>query len=185
MKKSLIISILMLFSTLGLAQITKGDIQLGGSVAFFKTEFPDYDRAALFITPRAGLFVSDLTSVGLIIGYGRTGSNGSNSNSFQFGIYGRFHKMIIENFYLYLQPSVSLGTSHSNVLPEQETNTFNVGIAPGMSYFLSPKFALEMKVGTLSYDRSVLKNSGAENKSEIYRLNLNNVSLGFSYFIKK
>ncbi|MFT6055495.1 MAG: hypothetical protein ACJAS3_000792 [Roseivirga sp.] len=174
MKKSLITSILMLFSTLGFAQITKGDIQLGGSVAFIKTEFPDYDRAALFLRPRAGLFVSDLTSVGLIIGYGWNDSNGSSSNSFQFGIYGRFHKMIIENFYIYLQPSVSVGTS-----------SFNVGIAPGMSYFLSPKFALEMNVGTLSYDRTVQKNSGVENKSEQYRFNLNNVSVGFSYFIKK
>lgn len=189
MKKSLLISVLLLFSTLGFAQITKGDIQLGGNLGFYKYQSKDNDYSSLTISPRGGLFVSDLTSVGLILDYGSDKSTGLNSFFFGFGVYSRFHKMVTDNFYIFLQPSASIGTgsSENGANPDTDVNTFNISIAPGMTYFLSPKFALGMNVGSLGYSSSTNKSSGVETKSEQYRLNLNlnSVSLGFSYFIKK
>ncbi|MFT6055494.1 MAG: hypothetical protein ACJAS3_000793 [Roseivirga sp.] len=189
MKKSLLIMALMLFSTLGFAQITKGDIELGGNVGFYKFQYPDNDYSSFTIAPRGGLFVSDLTSVGIILDYGSSKSNGFNSFFFEFGVYSRFHRMVTDNFYIFLQPSVSIGTgsSENGANPETDLNRFNISIAPGMTYFLSPKFALGMNVGSLYYSSSTNKNSGVETKSNQYglNLNLNSVSLGFSYFIKK
>lgn len=189
MKKSLLILALMLFSTLGFAQITKGNIQLGGSVAFFNTAFPDFKRANLFLRPRAGIFVSDLTSVGIKLQYSMAETNGFNSYSFEFGVYSRFHKMVSEKLYIYFEPSVSIGKgSDENITgSDTETNNFAIQVAPGMTYFISPKIALEMNLGALFYTTSKRDQPSGEITTNNYGLNLNlsTVSLGFSYFIKK
>lgn len=178
----------MLFSTFGFAQITKGDIQLGGSVAFFNTEFPDFDRANLSLRPSAGIFVSDLTSVGIKLQYSISESNGLNSYSFDFGLNSRFHKMVSENLYLFVEPSVSIGRSSDENITgsDTKTNNFAIQVAPGMSYFISPKIALEMSLGSLFYTTSKRDQPSGEITTNNYglSLNLSTVSLGFSYFIK-
>jgi hypothetical protein len=188
MKRLVLAMALLMVSTLSFAQITKGDIQLGGNAGFNKIKSGSFERSQFTLAPRAGLFVSDLTSVGLTIGYSSTDSNGTNSNLFQFGVYSRFHKMVAENFYIYLQPSLTLGTGSvkSENAPDIDTSTFNIGIAPGVTYFLSPKFALEMSLGSLAYNLTKDSNSTIESKTENYglNLNLNTITLGFSYYIK-
>ena len=188
MKRLVLATALLLVSTLSFAQITKGDIQLGGNVGFSKTKIGSFETSQFTLSPRAGLFVSDLTSVGLTIGYSSTESNGLNSNLLQFGVYTRFHKMVADQFYIYLQPSLAFGTGseENGNAPDTDVSSFNIGIAPGMTYFLSPKFALEMNFGSLAYNSTTNKNSGVESKRENYglNLNLNTITLGFSYYIK-
>lgn len=182
MTKSLIVIVLMLFSAIGFAQIIKGDIQLGGSMGFSGGNGSSSFRLA----PQAGLFVSDLTSVGLTISYN---GNMSNSNRFRFGVYSRFHKKVVDNFYFYLQPSISYltGSSESGNSLSSELSILDIGIAPGVTYFLSPKFALGMNIGSLSYNSTTNKSGGVATKREEFSLlmNLNSASFNISYFIKK
>jgi hypothetical protein len=179
MKKSLLIITLMLFSTLGFAQITKGGIQLGGSVGFSGGNGSSSFRLA----PQAGLFVTDLTSVGLTMSYS------SNSNFFGFGVFSRFHKKVVENFYFYLQPSISYlkGSSESGNSLGSELSILDIGIAPGVTYFLSPKFALGMNIGSLNYNSTTNESGGVKTNREEFTLfmNLNSASFNISYFIKK
>uniref|UniRef100_UPI0040471CC7 outer membrane beta-barrel protein n=1 Tax=Roseivirga sp. TaxID=1964215 RepID=UPI0040471CC7 len=188
MKRLVLATALLMMSTLSFAQITKGDIQLGGMVNFSKVEAPGFERSNFTLTPRAGLFVSDLTSVGITTGFTSSKLNGAKSNLFQFGVYTRFHKMVAEQFYIYLQPSLAFGTGSAETGngPDADITSFNIGIAPGMTYFLSPKFALEMNFGSLAYNSTTNEISGVENKTENYGLNLNfdTITLGFSYYIK-
>lgn len=188
MKRLVLATALLLVSTLSFAQITKGDIQLGGAINFNKVESPLNDFSNFSIIPRAGFFVSDLTSVGITTGFTSSKLNGAKSNLFQFGVYARFHKMVADQFYIYLQPSLAFGTGseENGNAPDTDVSSFNIGIAPGMTYFLSPKFALEMNFGSLAYNSTTNKNSGVESKRENYglNLNLNTITLGFSYYIK-
>ena len=182
MKKSLLIIALMLFSTLGFAQITKGDIQLGGSVGFSGANGSSSFRLA----PQAGLFVTDLASVGLAISYN---GNMSNSNFFRFGVFSRFHKKVVDNFYFYVQPSINYltGSSESGNPLGSKLRILDIGIAPGVTYFLSPKFALGVNLGSLNYNSTTNESGGLETNREEFTLlmNLNSASFNISYFIKK
>ena len=61
-------------------------------------------------------------------------------------------------------------------------NGFNIGFAPGISYFLSSNFALEATVGVVNYSTTKEDVSGAESTDNFnIGLNLNNVALGLVY----
>ena len=65
---------------------------------------------------------------------------------------------------------------------EYEANGFNIGLAPGVSYFVSSNFALEASIGLLSYDTTKPDFDGAESTDTFdLNLNLNNISLGLVY----
>ena len=197
--RKLILACIALFTVvLAEAQIEKGDIQLGGSVQYVSTENGGIDQSTLIISPQAGLFVSPTTSIGLILAFnsqtfpGLNQNNGQlvdlTSNLFQFGAYARFHKPVADNFYLFLQPSVRFGSGSTEQInnPDVDVNTFGINASPGMTYFLSPKFALEMTVGNIGYGSQTADINGTEQKTNnfVFNMNLAQVGLGLNFFIK-
>lgn len=172
-------------STVGFAQIQKGDVQLGGNAGFLKSDTGNSEQTTFTLAPKAGFFLSDLTSLGFTLAYQNREVNNSNSNLFQIGAYSRFHKMVSEQFYLYLQPSLSFGFG-KNDGTNADITTFDIGITPGMTYFLSPKFAVEMNVANLFYrsEKEEVANNEQTNKIYGLNMNLNSIMLGFSYYIK-
>jgi len=198
MRKLILVCCALFIAALTQAQIEKGDVQLGGSINFNSNDFEAFDNSALRIQPQVGLFVSSTTSVGLTVGFTSIQNtlidqNSGNpveltNNLFVFGTYARFHKPVVENLYLFLQPSVLLGTGENEFSTPQtgDINTFNVGLAPGITYFLSPKFALELNFGGLSYNRSKADLNGNETTLTNFSLNMSlaNVGVGMSFYIK-
>lgn len=173
-------------STLAFGQIQKGDIQLGGSLNYSKFETGNQEATNFRLTPRAALFLSENTSLGLSLGYEDLTNGGSESNQFFFGVYARFHKSVSDKFYLFLQPDISFGTGSTTPFGSQELdlNSFNFNIMPGMMYFFSDKIAIDMTFGGLFYT-----NTEAEGTPEITRyglnMNLSTVSLGASIYLRK
>lgn len=199
MRKLILLCGALFMGTLVQAQIQKGDIQLGGTIAFNSSEVGDFENNAFRILPQAGLFVSDLTSIGLIVGYSSTSMDVFNpvnssisevtNNNFQFGAYARFHKSVVDNLYLFLQPSVLFGTGENEfgAPTPGDTNSFNVALSPGITYFLSPKFALELNLAGINYSSTNI-DAGGGNEADInnftFGLDLANVGLGLNFYIR-
>ena len=190
-----IIIITMLMAGAVQAQIQKGDVQLSGNVFWRVEDQALVDVSYLTLRPSAGLFLSDKTSLGLMLGfrnYSREFDLGSptelDENSFQYGIYTRFHKNLGEKFYFFLQPSVMLGSGEtkSDDITVRETNTFEIGLAPGLTYFLNDKWALEVIIAGLHYDRIKSDENGTEQTVTGFDLSLNlaNVGFGLSFYIR-
>ncbi len=198
MRKTLLFSIGLIMAGMLQAHIQKGDIQLGGSVSFSSQEFSGQDRNFFSIAPRAGFFLSDLTALGFATSFTTTTNTFTDTqgnevdltnNLFQFGVFMRFHKTVIDNLYLYLEPGINIGTG-KNDLPnggESDISAFIVSVSPGMTYFLSDKFALEMRFGSLAYNRQKMEFTGGEITDNAFGLSmsLQNVGLGLNYFIRK
>lgn len=198
MRKLILVCCALFIAALTQAQIEKGDVQLGGTINFNSNDFENFDNSAFRIQPQAGLFVSSTTSIGLTVGFTSIQNTQFDQNSgnpveltnnlFVFGTYARFHKSVVENLYLFLQPSVLLGTGENEFSAPQsgDINSFNVGLAPGITYFLSPKFALELNFGGLSYNRSKADLNGNETTLTNFNLNMSlaNVGVGMSFYIK-
>lgn len=198
MKKLTIILTLLFFTGIAKAQIQKGDIQLGGAIGINSNKTGDNKFNYFNFSPRAGFFVSDKTSIGITTGFSTTNrdvfqvSTGTIveqiENQFQIGVYSRFHKSLGENFYIYLQPSFGFG-SGKNKTDGSETsssNSINLQLMPGITYFMSDKFALEMNIGNLNYSNIKREAPGFEETTDNFNLNLNlsAFTLGLSYYIK-
>ncbi len=169
---------ILLVSTLGFAQIQKGDIQITGNVGYNKTrpyitQVVTRETSRITISSKAGVFLSETTSLGGILGF--SSLKPQDLTIFNVGAYARFHKPVVENFYLYLEPSFSYGFSNSN----GTYDTIDAKLSPGMTYFMSPKFALDMNSGMIGYAKNT---NGVENYS--FNLNLANITLGASFYIR-
>lgn len=198
MRKLILICGALFIGALAQAQIQKGDIQLGGTVSFNSNELGDLDNESFSILPQAGLFVSDLTSIGVIIGYnsnsntvfdqGTGNLEDVKNNLFVFGAYARFHKSVVDNLYLFLQPALRFGTGENEFAAPAvgDINSFNIGLSPGITYFLSPKFAIEMNLGGVSYNRNTFDVNGNETTSNNFNFNLDlaSLGLGLNFYIR-
>ena len=197
MRKLLLLGVALLLSTLSFAQIAKGDVQLGGTVSWNQTD-NGFETTRLTILPNAGLFISPTTSLGLSLGVSNLKTPAFDQqtnaivdrkeNQFLVGAFARFHKPVSDNFYLFLQPSIAFGFGNLEVGDSElaDINSIGINLAPGLTYFLSPRFALELSVNAFNY--SQLKFEGDQLNSELedygIDLNLSNVNLGINFFIK-
>lgn len=190
MRKSILMSAMLLMSAMAFAQIEKGQVQLSGNLLINNSENNFDERTNFNITTRAGYFISDKTSLGLSLGFNSSKSENtigsSDSNIFSIGAYARFHKPMVDNFYLFLQPGFSFGSgSTENGANTSDINTASVGISPGAIYFLSPKIALEMTMGSLQYSQFKETTNGNEVTTKNFGLNLNltGFALGVSFYL--
>lgn len=198
MRKLILLCTALFVGSMCFAQIEKGNIQLGGNVEFTSNDNGGNDYSLITVAPRAGLFLSNTTSLGLQLGYSSisrdlliTGSGTtteSTTSQFLFGTYARFHKSLADNFYLYLQPSLGFGTGKTEVdgTKVADVSSFNIGIAPGLTYFLSPRFALEATWGAINYASTELEGQGVSETNSTFNIGLDlaNIGFGLSYYIK-
>ncbi|WP_422006715.1 outer membrane beta-barrel protein [Roseivirga pacifica] len=182
MKKLILAITFLSFFSLANAQIQKGDIQVGGTVSYSHSTTSGIEVDNFNFSPRAGLFLSDLTSVGIQLGYSNNKYGGITNTAFEVGVYSRFHKLIADNFYLFYQPSLSLSFQEfeSNDGTKTESDAINIGFSPGVSYFFSSKFAAEATVGRVYFSRDLT------NDTSDYGIGLNfdSISFGFSYYFR-
>ena len=167
---------------------SRGNIFLSGSVGYGSDEGFDGTKVNEFnVSPKAGYFVTDNIAVGLSLGYtnGKTEEDGAEDikiNEFEVGAFGRYYFTPASQFSIFGELGVGYGTiKQEQGDAEAKYNGFNVGLAPGVSYFISKNFALEATVGLLGY-KSV-KNDDTDAKADNFDLGLNlgDVNFGLVY----
>lgn len=181
MKKTLLLFAMVLVSTMAFGQIQKGDIRLGGNLSLSKSDFNNGSNGTRFaISPQASLFLSETASLGLALGYSNQKINGQESDLFTYGAFARFYRSMGEKFYLYLQPGITLGTGNSS---GTDISTFGFNATPGIAYFLSDKFSVDMNIGGFFYNSQ--DTGGADTKNYGFNFNLSGFTLGASIFLRK
>lgn len=206
--KRILFSVAALFAvTIAIAQestsegrgFAKGDAFISGAVGFGKTTTGDVSQSQFTIAPRVGFFVSDNIALGLELGYVSTTSDVGEydpflgeysyevkNNTFAIGGFARYYSTPANDFSFFGQLSVAYASSKREVsLPgttADKANGFNIGLAPGISYFISDNFALEATIGLLSYNTAKPDYEGAESTDTFnIGLNLNNINIGATY----
>lgn len=180
MKKSILLLAMVLMSTVAYGQIQKGDVQLGGNLSYISSETGNFETNTFSITPRASLFISENTSLGLTLGFTNQKINQTESNLFTYGAFARFYKNIAENFYVFLQPGITFANGESN---GNDTSQFSFNLTPALAYFVSEKIALEMNVGGLFYNRQ--ETASVDSNSYGLNINLTGLTVGASILLRK
>lgn len=188
------------------AQIQKGDVLIGGSLFISNTTLENAQPSSLEansfnFSPRAGLFLSEKMSLGLIIGYDRDKIENSNvgvpntttENLFTFGAYMRNYKSLSEKFFFYLQTSILIGTGNAdvvvnNAIQEADRGAFGIEIQPGVSYFFTDRLSLDVSIFQLGYTDQTTELASANINQETSRFfisgGLNSVGVGLSWFLR-
>ena len=184
-----------------------GDMFISGSVVFGTQKTGEEKTTNFNVIPRAAYFLTDNIAVGVQIGFTHTKNENTTfvppavidtenkTNAFTAGAFARYYVTPASKFSLFGQLGVNYVTRKTEnstatqtggvtttVSTDDKTNGFNIGFAPGMSYFLSDSFALEATFGVLEYNTSKPDADGAESTDQFnIGLNLSNINLGLIY----
>jgi len=206
---------LLITTTSLMAQGHKGVSLLEGSLNFLgsnsklkagSTEQDQYDSKRISISPRIGFFTSEslLLGVGLTYQYSEAYSwNGNISsisqsktnNMFYVNPYLTKFSQIKNKLFFTTTLNLKLGYGENAVGESTDLNEsyildLGIGLIPGITYFISDKWALKTSLGELYYAYIVDTPSGSPDLKYInnnYGLNfrLNTFTIGFQYVMGK
>lgn len=176
----------------GTAGFAKGDVFASGSLGYNSRKTGEDKYTRFGVMPRVGYFVSDKIAVGAQIGYSSTEStfyngmewNERTTNAITAGLFARYYGTPGKTFSFF-------GQLHANYNSEKteyedggdaKTNGFDIGVMPGISYFVSDHIALEATFGALGYGTSKPDADGAESTNSFnLNLDLASVGIGITY----
>ena len=172
---------------------SKGSVFVSGGFGYSSTEFANVKTTNFAFTPRVGYFASKNIAIGLAVGNNSIKSvNGSNRvakiNEFSVGAFGRYYFTPDSKFSVFGELGFNINSSKNTVTQpfnpdfKSKSNGFGVAFAPGISYFLSKKFAMEATWGILGYESFKEDTPNATtNTAFALGLNLSNINLGLVY----
>jgi hypothetical protein len=189
-----------------IAQINKGDLQLGGGISFGRTEAgvsPTNSRSSEFtIRPSVGFTVNENRVVGIRGSYWKNSfKNNPNPDyknySYTAGVFYRRYHPLGKVFYLFADAGADYGRSKfDNSYPAgttnfQERTSAALSLFPGITYVAGKHFHLELAMNnlvSLSYfsEKTAYTTSSGTSYNETNNLNLGinasaigNLSVGF------
>ena len=164
----------------------KGDKYLSGMIGYNSASNSDNSKSKKFeVSPRFGYFINDFVAVGGRLGYSQnTGKNSSgdkiiDNTAFTIEAFGRYYLLPGSRFSLFGELGVGFGSIKN--INKNKTNGVNVGVTPGLSYFINQHFAVEFAIGVLSYE--TVKRDGASGSTDNFSVgvDLENINFGFIY----
>lgn len=152
---------------------TKGDVFASGSIGYGSEKTGENKNNVFTFSPKAGYFVTNNIAVGVKLGFtsGKDteqvgpASIETKTNTFEAGAFGRYYFTPASQFSFFGELSAGFNSSKTEIegVPgESKSNGFNVGVAPGISYFVSNNIALEATFGLLGYKTNKPDVDGAE-----------------------
>lgn len=182
--------------TTGTTGFSEGDVFMTGSVGFGSQKYGDAKTNQFTIAPKAGYFVTSNIALGAQIGYtsatetevvgGPFGpvTADTDTNTFTVGVFGRYYFTPARNFSFFGQLGVDYATAKSETegIPgENKADGFNVGLAPGISYFVSDHIALEATFGLLGYNTVKVDGDSESTNSFEIGADFTNIQFGIVY----
>ncbi len=165
----------------------KGDMFVSGMVGYSSVSHPDDSKEHNFnITPRFGYFLNDFIAVGGKLGYGiQTQKNSSgdkvvDNTTLGFEVFGRYYLLPGSKFSVFGE--VDLGYGFTRDIHHDWSNGINVGLLPGLSYFVGRHVALEASFGILSYNSVSI--DGQSGSTDNFKVGLNLEDINFGIIIK-
>lgn len=181
-------------TTEGGAGFKSGDMFISGAIGFGSEKEGDNKVTQFELSPKAAYFVTNNIAVGLQIGFTSRKAEDSNgitttetkTNTFGAGAFGRYYLTPANRFSFFGQVGLGFTTSKTEYdtpgTPEDKDNGFNIGVAPGISYFVSDNLALEATFGILGYNTTKPDFDGAESTDQFnIGLNMSDINFGIVY----
>lgn len=163
----------------------KGDVFMAGSIGVGSTKTGDNKSTDFTIAPSAAIFLTDNIALGARIAYSSSKAENAiadtmDASSVEFGVFGRYYATPASDFSLFAELGVAYGTVEDN-LADTTDKGFGIGLAPGVSYFISEHFALEAAFGILNYNSYEADGAADKTNSFNFGLDMSDIQLGLVY----
>ncbi|MGQ2985107.1 outer membrane beta-barrel protein [Flavobacterium sp.] len=176
----------------GTTGFTKGDVFASGSLGYNSRKTGEEKYTRFGVMPRVGYFVSEKIAIGAQLGYSSTEAtyytgmewDERTTNSLTAGAFARYYGTPGKTFSFFGQLHVNYNSEKTDYEGggEDKRNGFDIGIMPGISYFVSDHIALEATFGALGYGTSKPDADGAESTNTFnLDLDLTSVGIGIVY----
>lgn len=155
---------------------------VGGGIGVATSSYDGNSTTVWSILPEVGYNLNDKWAVGTVIGYGETRAKVSGVRekvkTFQVNPYVRYTFVKFDKVNLFVDGSV--GYQHEN-FAGTKTNTFGIGLKPGLAVNLNDKLSFVAHVGFLGYENEKVKGDDKSTNTFGFDLNGNNVDFGLYY----
>lgn len=152
---------------------------IGGSFGFQNVSYDGNSTSAFTILPEVGYNLDENLAVGVTVGYAESGSDDAKVKAFEIAPYARYTFVKAGPVNLFVDGGLGYENAKASGV---STNTFEIGIKPGVAVNLNEKFSFVAHVGFLGWGTSKPDYDGAKS-TNYYGLNLdgNKLSFGFYY----
>lgn len=210
MKKTVFLLVAVCVAFVANAQLSQGTVSLGGTFNYSSSSNKLHNGStsngsvsnSFNFGPRVGYFLSDDVSIGAALNFRSSSQpdNGWNNegaiyknHSLAFSPYARLHKSLGENFYIFGEGMISIGSGGSKTIEGNTTTKGNnVGIfgaylSPGILFMPSEKFGLEMSFTGLQFESTSYtnpENSNIKTVNNVFRFGPNTFApnIGVQYY---
>lgn len=173
----------------------KGNVFISGAVGFSNESTGDVKANTFTFSPKAGYFVTENIAVGIALGLESSKDEEpgteDKTNTFSVGAFGRYYFTPASKFSVFGQLGFNVNNTkveHTeeiagvSVSTEAKSNGFDLGLAPGVSYFVSNNFAIEATFGKLGYETTKPDADGAESTDTFdFNVNMKAITFGLIY----
>jgi len=161
------------------AVVMDAQVYVGGAVGFQTVSHDGNSTTAFALKPEAGYKLNDDWAVGLQVGYAESGKDESKQKTFIINPYVRYNAVKFDKVSLFLDGTVGY-TSVDNK-SSHKTNTWGIGVRPGISVSLNDKLNFVSHMGFLGYNSSKPDYDGAK-ATNTFGFELDTTGLDFGLF---
>lgn len=177
--------IMMTLAAVCVAATMNAQVYLGGGLGVATSSYDGNSTTVWSILPEIGYNLDENWAVGMTVGYGESIDKVKVSGvtvkekvkTFQISPYVRYTFVKFDKVNLFVDGSV--GYKHENYAGTK-TNTFAVGLKPGVAVNLNDKLSFVAHAGFLGYENEKVK--GDDNSTNTFGFNLNGNSLSFGVY---
>ena len=173
--------IMMTLAAVCVAATMNAQVYLGGGLGVATSSYDGNSTTVWSILPEIGYNLDENWAVGMTVGYGESTVKVSGVKekvkTFQISPYARYTFVKFDKVNLFVDGGVAY--KHENYAGTK-TNTFGVGLKPGVAVNLNDKLSFVAHVGFLGYENEKVK--GDDKSTNTFGFNLNGNSLSFGVY---
>jgi long-subunit fatty acid transport protein len=177
--------IMMTLVAIAMATTMNAQWYVGGGVGYnyAKDKNTDVTSNTFRIIPEVGYNLNEKWALGITVGYGESRVKVKNAGTekvktFQVSPYARYTFVKFDHVNLFIDGGV--GYKHEDYAG-MKTNTFGIGLKPGVAVNLNEKLSFVAHVGFLGYENEKVKGDDKSTNSFGFDLNGNALSFGVYY----
>lgn len=136
-------------------------VYLGGSVGFQVTSHDGNSTTAWNVTPEVGYTLSDDLAIGIALGYGEAGKDATKVKTLGVNPYLRYNFLKFDHVNIFFDGGFGFANVDSKSLG-YKTNTWNVGLKPGVSLNLNENVSFVAHLGFLGFQSAKPDFDGAK-----------------------
>ena len=180
--------IMMTLAAVAVAATMNAQVYLGGGVGFQTSSYDGNSETYFTILPEIGYNLDENWAVGITLGYGEAKTKvkeggftvSEKVKSFEIAPYARYTFAKFDKVNLFVDGTV--GYKHED-FAGTKTNTFAVGLKPGVAVNLNEKISFVAHVGFLGYENEKVKDADKSLNTFGVGLDGSNLSFGvYSHF---